>query len=192
MEDRNLSLSAVAGSLGVSERTVRRWIKSGKLKAYKPGRDYRIPESALRALVEESEVSPKAQSPLPLEYQQPRVVNGISANSVAPITVEIGGNIVYLKHMDVYRGTADRLRRFVRAAEEGREEGLEYREVMEALDEFSTAYGVVGRGDPEHPALREMDAIAHELHGVMVELRAEYERRGRATGERLEALAKTA
>jgi excisionase family DNA binding protein len=70
MEDRNLSLSAVAGSLGVSERTVRRWIKSGKLKAYKPGRDYRIPESALRELVEESEVFPKAQSPLPLEYQQ--------------------------------------------------------------------------------------------------------------------------
>jgi len=59
MEDRNLSLSSVAGSLSVSERTVRRWIKSGKLKAYKPGRDYRISESALRAFVQESEVSPK-------------------------------------------------------------------------------------------------------------------------------------
>lgn len=68
MEDRNLSLSAVAGSLGVSERTVRRWIKSGKLKAYKPGRDYRIPESALRELVEESEVYPKTQAPLPLDF----------------------------------------------------------------------------------------------------------------------------
>jgi|SRR5215217_5561363 len=69
MEDRNLSLSAVAGTLGVSERTVRRWIQSGKLKAYKPGRDYRIPESALRQLVEESEIaSPKDLSPrLPLE-----------------------------------------------------------------------------------------------------------------------------
>jgi excisionase family DNA binding protein len=60
MEDRNLSLSAVAGTLGVSERTVRRWIKSGKLRAYKPGRDYRIPESAVRTLVEESEIPPKA------------------------------------------------------------------------------------------------------------------------------------
>jgi excisionase family DNA binding protein len=69
MEDRNLSLSAVAGTLGVSERTVRRWIKAGKLRAYRPGRDYRIPESALRELVEESEVtSPKDLSPrLPLE-----------------------------------------------------------------------------------------------------------------------------
>jgi len=70
MEERHVPLSTVAGRLGVSERTVRRWIKAGKLKAYKPGRDYRIPESALREFVEESEVSPKAQSPLPLEYQQ--------------------------------------------------------------------------------------------------------------------------
>lgn len=74
MEDRNLSLSAVAGLLGVSERTVRRWIQSGKLKAYKPGRDYRIPESALRELVEESEVSPKAQSRSSLE---PSLLNGL-------------------------------------------------------------------------------------------------------------------
>jgi len=62
MEDRNLSLSSVAGSLGVSERTVRRWIKSGKLKAYKPGRDYRIPESALREFILENEVSPEGES----------------------------------------------------------------------------------------------------------------------------------
>src|SRR5215212_4143788 len=59
MEDRHLSLSEVAGLMGVSERTVRRWIHSGKLKAYKPGRDYRIPEGAVRELVEESEVYPK-------------------------------------------------------------------------------------------------------------------------------------
>jgi excisionase family DNA binding protein len=60
MEERHVPLSTVAGRLGVSERTVRRWIKAGKLKATRPGRDYRIPESALRALVEEGEVSPKA------------------------------------------------------------------------------------------------------------------------------------
>src|SRR5918997_4309297 len=67
MEDRHLALSEVAGLMGVSERTVRRWIKSGRLKAYKPGRDYRIPETALRRFIEESEISPKVQAPLSSE-----------------------------------------------------------------------------------------------------------------------------
>lgn len=64
MEERHLSLGEVAELLDKSERTVRRWIKSGKLKAFKPGRDYLIPESAIRELIERSEVYPKAQAPL--------------------------------------------------------------------------------------------------------------------------------
>jgi excisionase family DNA binding protein len=64
VEDQTRSLSEVAGLMGVSERTVRRWIKAGRLKAYKPGRDYRIPEAGLRTFIEESEISPKAQSSL--------------------------------------------------------------------------------------------------------------------------------
>jgi len=55
----HLSLAEAAERMGISERTARRWIKSGKLRASKPGRDYWIPESALTELVEESEVSPK-------------------------------------------------------------------------------------------------------------------------------------
>jgi excisionase family DNA binding protein len=74
MEDRHLSLSEVAGLMGVSERTVRRWIKSGKLKAYKPGRDYRIPESAIREFVEGSEISPIALRRSSLE---PTLFNGL-------------------------------------------------------------------------------------------------------------------
>jgi excisionase family DNA binding protein len=57
----------------VSERTVRRWIKAGKLKATRPGRDYRIPESALRELVEESEISPKGLDSSP----EPSLFNGL-------------------------------------------------------------------------------------------------------------------
>ena len=60
MEERHLSLSEAAEALDISERTAYRWVKSGKLKAYKPGRDYWIPESALTELVEGSEVRPKA------------------------------------------------------------------------------------------------------------------------------------
>src|SRR5215210_8216556 len=58
--EEHLSLAEAAERLGISERTARRWIKSGKLRAYKPGRDYWIPESALTELVEESVVHPKA------------------------------------------------------------------------------------------------------------------------------------
>src|SRR5215210_450508 len=60
--EEHLSLAEAAERLGISERTARRWIKSGKLRAYKPGRDYWIPESALAELVEESEVHPKASA----------------------------------------------------------------------------------------------------------------------------------
>jgi excisionase family DNA binding protein len=74
MDERHLTLSDVAGLMGVSERTVRRWIKSGKLKAYKPGRDYRIPESSVRAFVEGSEISPKALRRSALE---PSLFNGL-------------------------------------------------------------------------------------------------------------------
>jgi excisionase family DNA binding protein len=60
MEERYISLSEAADALDISERTAYRWIKSGKLRAYKPGRDYRIPEWAIKAAIEESEVDPKA------------------------------------------------------------------------------------------------------------------------------------
>ncbi len=73
MEERHVPLSTVAGRLGVSERTVRRWIQSGKLKATRPGRDYRISESAVKALIEEGEVSPKVESSSP----EPSLFNGI-------------------------------------------------------------------------------------------------------------------
>jgi excisionase family DNA binding protein len=58
--EEHLSLAEAAERMGISERTARRWIKSGKLRAYKPGRDYWIPAGALTELVEESEVHPKA------------------------------------------------------------------------------------------------------------------------------------
>jgi excisionase family DNA binding protein len=68
VEERHLSLSETTDVLDISERTAYRWIKSGKLRAYKPGRDYRIPESAIRELMERSEAYPKDLSPrLPLE-----------------------------------------------------------------------------------------------------------------------------
>ena len=54
----HLSLQDAADALGVSEVTARRWVKSGKLKAYQPGRRYLIPRSAVDDLLRPSEGSP--------------------------------------------------------------------------------------------------------------------------------------
>jgi excisionase family DNA binding protein len=57
-EERRLSLREAADALGISEVSARRWVKSGKLRAYKPGRNYQIPEGVVREMLESSE-SPK-------------------------------------------------------------------------------------------------------------------------------------
>jgi excisionase family DNA binding protein len=43
-----LDVSAAAETLGVSERTVRRWLRDGRLEGYKVGGRIRIPERAVR------------------------------------------------------------------------------------------------------------------------------------------------
>lgn len=58
-EERLFSLEEVAERLGVSERTVRRWIKAGDLPAYKPGREYRIKPDDLDEFLEERKVQPE-------------------------------------------------------------------------------------------------------------------------------------
>jgi excisionase family DNA binding protein len=63
MEEQYLSLSEAADALGISERTAHRWIKLGKLRSYKPGRDHKIPESAIIEAIEAGEVRPKAKAP---------------------------------------------------------------------------------------------------------------------------------
>ncbi|NJE06035.1 IS607 family transposase [Thermococcus sp. M36] len=41
-----------AKKLGVSKMTVLRWIKSGKLKAHRIGKEYRVPESEIKRILE--------------------------------------------------------------------------------------------------------------------------------------------
>jgi excisionase family DNA binding protein len=62
MEERYLSLSEAAGALGISERTAHRWIKSGKLRSYKPGRDHKIPQSAIIEAIEELDEERRIQA----------------------------------------------------------------------------------------------------------------------------------
>jgi excisionase family DNA binding protein len=57
----------VADELGVDVQTVRRWIQSGKLKAFKPGKEYRVRESDLEEFLAAREVRPKAPRRSPSE-----------------------------------------------------------------------------------------------------------------------------
>jgi excisionase family DNA binding protein len=45
---RVYTLAEIENLLRVTRRTVYRWIKAGKLKAFKAGREYRVTEEALR------------------------------------------------------------------------------------------------------------------------------------------------
>ncbi len=56
-----VTLQEAAAALGVSEQTARRWVKSGKLKAYRPGLRYLIPASAIEELLEDE--APKVEAP---------------------------------------------------------------------------------------------------------------------------------
>ncbi len=58
-EERFYSLEEVAERLGISERTVRRWIKAGDLPAYQPGREYRIRSTDLEEFLEQRKVRPE-------------------------------------------------------------------------------------------------------------------------------------
>lgn len=60
--EERVSLQDAAEALGISERTARRWVKSGKLKAYKPGLRYLIPATAIEELLEGAE-APKVLLP---------------------------------------------------------------------------------------------------------------------------------
>jgi excisionase family DNA binding protein len=68
-EERLLSLEDVADRLQVSDQSVRRWIKAGKLAAYKPGLEWRIRPSDLEDFLE-THSSPKVQAPLPSADQR--------------------------------------------------------------------------------------------------------------------------
>ena len=68
-EERLLSLEDVADRLQVSDQSVRRWIKAGKLAAYKPGLEWRIRPSDLEDFLE-TRSYPKVQAPLPSDDPQ--------------------------------------------------------------------------------------------------------------------------
>lgn len=45
-----------AASLGVSDRTIRRWIRAGRLPVVRPGRDFLIPATAYKEFLEKNTI----------------------------------------------------------------------------------------------------------------------------------------
>lgn len=62
--EKYYSLSEVAEIVGVNISSVRRWIKSGKLKGNKVSRNYYINAAAVKALVSGEPTEPKAKEPV--------------------------------------------------------------------------------------------------------------------------------
>jgi excisionase family DNA binding protein len=71
-----LSPEEVGDRLGVSVYTVRRWVKTGQLRAFKPGKEYRVRESDLEEFLAAREVRPKAEAPL--EEGQPSFYDALA------------------------------------------------------------------------------------------------------------------
>jgi acetyl-CoA synthetase len=58
VEEDYYTLQDIADRLKVSYRTVYRWVRAGKLPAYKFGQDWRVKESDLRDFVEAHRAEP--------------------------------------------------------------------------------------------------------------------------------------
>ena len=66
--EKYYTMSEVAEIVGVNISSVRRWIKSGKLKGNKVSRNYYINATAVKALVSGEPTEPKAKEPVePIE-----------------------------------------------------------------------------------------------------------------------------
>lgn len=72
MAETYLTVEQAAGRLQVAPYTLRAWIKRGKLRAFRPGREWRIPERALEELAETSAAPAESGLSRVLEMVQER------------------------------------------------------------------------------------------------------------------------
>ena len=87
-------------------QTVRRWIQSGKLRAFKPGKEYRVRQADLEEFVAAREVRPKAAT----SPSQRSLFNGLEEERREALEILFDNLRIHIT------GTADR---WVRAAEAG-------------------------------------------------------------------------
>jgi excisionase family DNA binding protein len=72
--ERFYTISEVARLLEVSDQSIRRWVKAGELRAYKPKKEYRIAESDLEEFLKERRVPLVQARLLNFEERRPSIV----------------------------------------------------------------------------------------------------------------------
>jgi excisionase family DNA binding protein len=147
--EERLSLRDAADALGISEVTARRWVKSGKLKAYQPGRKYLIPASAIEELLEASE-GPRVLLPFDVLEVNAEVILATDPQNVKELRDALDAE-------------------YVRRLEDFSVEQLQdmERHLLEDMRELSAA---VGGEDPttDPAALHSLSRLSDELRAVMV------------------------
>src|SRR5215217_2742482 len=99
-EEAYLSLSETARMLGVSERTIHRWIQGGRLPVYKPGHAYRFRLSEVEAFLEEHRA-------VPLDQTAPPEVTGRSPEERSEVSGALASAIERLS--STYQGALEEL-----------------------------------------------------------------------------------
>ncbi len=147
--EERVTLQEAADALGISEQTARRWVKSGKLKAYKPGLKYLIPASAIEELLEGVE-APKVL--LPFDVLEVRF------EVMQEVGMETGTELVDALDAEYVRRLGDWSLEELEAAEDALLE--EHRQLAESIPSPKDA-----TGDPEkhHRWIR----VGDELRAVM-------------------------
>jgi excisionase family DNA binding protein len=91
--EERVSLQEAAKLLGISERQARRWIKSGKLRFYKPGLKYLIPASAIEELLE-GVPAPKVLLPFDVLEVRAEVMQAVDAQTGKELTDALDGEYI--------------------------------------------------------------------------------------------------
>jgi excisionase family DNA binding protein len=168
----------IADELGVDVQTVRRWIQSGRLRAFKPGKEYRVREGDLEEFLAAREVRPKAQA----EPQRPSLDQ--VRDTFAPLAHGLNHYCVrWEEKLPNLQGTREEVADFALDLQDFRAIILrvledELYEIAEALD-LASRYGDESglprdmrlgfiRGEAEqhslmHEAIKRCRALAHAL-----------------------------
>jgi excisionase family DNA binding protein len=106
-----LSPQEVGEQLGVDVQTVRRWIHDGRLRAFKPGKEYRIREADLEEFLAAREVRPKAARRSPFE---PSLFNAVGQERQEKVRL---GDVASDQRLAEVKAEHDRLNEALEAGE---------------------------------------------------------------------------